>query len=139
MHGGGRGAAKRQLPEHHADMVSLDRLQPGLVMVSLALKKIGLVKVYRPMDAFSDQLIAAGARKMRRYAPLLNVLRSYAAEDWQIETLPWVVGVRGLLLKASTRKVLDFLSVPRKSMGSVVSRCDGCVRERFLLSPPSAA
>ncbi len=78
-------AAGRQLPEHHADMVSLDRLQPDLVMVSRTLKKIGLVEVCRPMDEFSEQLIAAETRKVRTYAPLLDALRSYAAAGWQIE------------------------------------------------------
>ncbi len=99
-------AAGRQLPDHHTDMVSVDRLQPDLVMVSRALKKIGLVEVCRPMDEFSEQLISAETRKMRTYAPLLDALRSYAAEGWQIEILLWVVGIRGLLAKASTMKVL---------------------------------
>ena len=113
-------AAGRQLPDHHNDMVSVDRLQPDLVIVSRALKKIGLVEVCRPMDEFSEQLIAAETRKMRTYAPLLDALRSYSAEGWQIEILPWVVGIRGLLVKASILKVLDFLSVPRKSWDSIV-------------------
>ena len=113
-------AAGRQLPDHHNDMVSVDRLQPDLVIVSRALKKIGLVEVCRPTDEFSEQLIAAETRKMRTYAPLLDALRSYSAEGWQIEILPWVVGIRGLLVKASILKVLDFLSVPRKSWDSIV-------------------
>ncbi len=57
---------------------------------------------------------------MRTYAPLLDALRSYAAEGWQIEILPWVVGVSGLLVKASTRKVQDFLSIPRKNWDNFV-------------------
>ena len=113
-------AAGRLLPEHHADLVSVERLQPDLVMVSWTLKKIGLVEVCRPMDEFSDQLTAAEARKLRTYAPLLDALRAYVAEGWTIEILPWVVGVRGLLVKASTWHVLDFLSVPRKSWDSVI-------------------
>jgi hypothetical protein len=57
---------------------------------------------------------------MRTYAPLVDALRSYTAEAWQIEILSWVVGFGGLLVKASTRKVLDFLSVQRKSWDRVV-------------------
>jgi hypothetical protein len=113
-------AAGRQLSDHHTDMVSVDRLQPDLVMVSRALKTNGLVKVCRPMDKFSEQLIDSETQKLRTYAPFLKALRSYSAEGWQIEILPWVVGIRGLLVKASTLKVLDFLSVPRKSWDSIV-------------------
>ena len=45
----------------------------------------------------SEQLAAAHERKMRTYAPLLEALQVYLDEGWQVEILPWVVGVRGLL------------------------------------------
>jgi len=113
-------AAGRPLPEHHAELVSVDRLQPDMVIVSRALKKIALVEVCRPMDESADQLAAAESRKLRTYAPLLDALRKYEADGWQIEILPWVVGVRGLLMKAPTQHVLDFLAVPGKSWDGII-------------------
>ncbi len=41
-------------------------------------------------------------------------------DGWRIEKLPWVVGVRGLLMKASTQHVLDSLAVPRKSWDGII-------------------
>ncbi len=115
-------AAGRPLPEQHADLVSTDRLQPVMVIVSRALMKIALVVVCRPMDESADQLAAAEMRKLRTYAPLLDALRTYDADGWQIEILLRVVGVRGLLMKASNQHVLDFLAVtvPRKSWDGII-------------------
>ena len=70
-------AAGRPLPEHHAELVSVDRLQPDMVIVTLALKRIALVEVCQPMDESADQLAAAETRKLRSCAPLLDALRRY--------------------------------------------------------------
>ena len=60
-------AAERPLQEQHADLVSVGRLQPDIVIVSQALKKIALVEVCGPMDESVDQLAAAEMRKLRTY------------------------------------------------------------------------
>ncbi len=53
-------AAGRQLPEHHTDMLTA-QYRPSTTRPSDGVtgpKTIGLVEVCRPMDEFSDQLIA---------------------------------------------------------------------------------
>eukprot|EP00291_Cryptomonas_curvata_P021615 CAMPEP_0172173828 /NCGR_PEP_ID=MMETSP1050-20130122/13305_1 /TAXON_ID=233186 /ORGANISM="Cryptomonas curvata, Strain CCAP979/52" /LENGTH=157 /DNA_ID=CAMNT_0012845695 /DNA_START=180 /DNA_END=650 /DNA_ORIENTATION=+ len=110
-----------------------------MVIVSRALKKIALVEVCRPMDESADQLAAAETRKLRTYAPLLAALRKYEADGWQIEILPWVVGVRGLLMKAPTQHVLDFLAVPRKSWDGIIEGAAIASVKAFYFSTKYAA
>ena len=67
------------------------------------------------MDGSSEQLAgAAHERKMRTYAPLLEALQVYLDEEWRVEILPWVVGVRGLLDSDTIKSCLEFLEIPRK-------------------------
>ena len=114
-------ASGRPLPEHHDGTICVGRLQPDLVLVSQSLRKIAIVEVNRPMDGSSEQLAAAHERKMRTYAPLLEALQAYLDEGWQVEILPWVVGVRGLLDDETIKCCLRFLEIPRQCWQQIVA------------------
>ncbi len=49
---------------------------------------------------------------MRTYTPLLEALKVYLDEGWQVEIFPWVVSIRGLLNSAAIKSCLEFLAVP---------------------------
>ena len=95
-------------------MICVGRLQPDLVLVSQSLLKIAIVEVSRPKDGSSEQLTAVLERKMRTYAPLLEALKVYLDEGWQVEILPWVVGVCGLLDSETITCCLEFLGIQRR-------------------------
>ena len=107
--------AGRSLPDDHGNMINVGRLQPDIVLVARTLKKIGPLEICHPMDEFSSQLQAAIARKPRTYAPLLTALKPYLDDGWQVQILPWVVGVRGLFITSSATPVFKFLSIPSDS------------------------
>ena len=113
-------AAERLPQGYQGDSVSAENLQPDMVLVSQSLKKIGLLDLCRPFDSLSEQLAAALRRKLCTYAPLLEALRSYVAQGWQVTILPWVVGVRGMINQKSVTKVLNFLQVPRNRQARIV-------------------
>ena len=113
-------AAERLPQGYQGDSVSAENLQPDMVLVSQSLKKIGLLDLCRPFDSLSEQLAAALRRKLCTYAPLLEALRSYVAQGWQVTILPWVVGVRGMINEKSVTKVLNFLQVPRNRQARIV-------------------
>ena len=106
-------AAERLPLGHQGDPVSVENLQPDMVLVSQSLKRIGLLDLCRPFDSLSEQLAAALRRKLCTYGPLLEALRAYVADGWQVKILPWVVGVRGMINAKSGSEVLNFLEVPR--------------------------
>jgi hypothetical protein len=106
-------AAERLPQGHQGDPVSVENLQPDMVLVSQSLKRIGLLDLCRPFDSLSEQLAAALRRKLCTYGPLLEALRVYVADGWQVKILPWVVGVRGMIDEKSVSEVLNFLQVPR--------------------------
>jgi hypothetical protein len=72
------------------------------------------------MDDSSEQLAAAHDRKMRTYTPLLEALKVYLEEGWQVEIFPWVVGIRGLLNSAAIKSCLEFLAVPRQRWERII-------------------
>ena len=113
-------ASGRPVPEHYDGTIDIGRLQPDLVLVSQSRRKIAIVEVSRPMDGSSEQLAAAHERKMRTYAPLLQALQTYLDEGWQVEILPWVVGVRGLLDGDTIRCCLEFLEIPRQCWKRII-------------------
>jgi ribonuclease HI len=113
-------AAERLPQGYQGDSVSAENLQPDMVLVSQSLKKIGLLDLCRPFDSLSEQLAAALRRKLCTYAPLLEALRSYVAQGWQVTILPWVVGVRGMINEKSVTNVLNFLQVPRNRQAKIV-------------------
>jgi hypothetical protein len=104
--------AGRSLPDDHGNMINVGRLQPDIVLVARTLKKIGPLEICHPMDEFSSQLQAAIARKPRTYAPLLTALKPYLDDGWQVQILPWVVGVCGLFITSLLLPVFQFLSMP---------------------------
>ena len=106
-------AAERLPQGHQGDPVSVENLQPDMVLVSHSLKRIGLLDLCRPFDSQSEQLAAALRRKLCTYGPLVEALRAYVADGWQVKILPWVVGVRGMINAKSGSEVLNFLEVPR--------------------------
>ena len=54
------------------------------------------------------------------YGPLLEALRVYVANGWQVKILPWVVGVRGMIDEKSVSEVLNFLQVPRARRARII-------------------
>jgi hypothetical protein len=68
----------------------------------------------------SDQLAAEHAQKLCMHGPLLNALQAYVGGNWQVEILPWVVSVLGLLDEALAQHNRDFLSVPLRNCDSVI-------------------
>jgi hypothetical protein len=91
-------------------------LQPDLVLVSQSLRKIadGSGPWNCLQDGSLELLAAAHERKVRTYAPLLEALQAYLDEGWQVESFPWVIGVRYLLDSAAIKCCLEFLEVHRK-------------------------
>ena len=112
--------AGRLPPGDHGDSVCVGNLQPDLVLVSGPLKRIGLLDLCRPFDSQSEQLAGARQRKLCSYGPLLEALRSYLENGWQVQILPWVVGVRGKVDAKSVRDILNFLRVSRKHRAKIV-------------------
>jgi hypothetical protein len=94
-------AAERLPQGPQGDSVCVENLQPDVVLVSRSLMRIGLLDLCRPFDSQPEQLAAALTRKLCRvctHGPLLEALLSYAERGWQVKILPWVVGVRGMIL-----------------------------------------
>jgi hypothetical protein len=104
--------AGRSFPDNHRDMINVGSLQPDMVLVSNTLKKIGLLEICRPIDESSSQLQAATVWKLQTNAPLLTALTQYLDDGWQVQILPWVVGVHGLFITSSATPVFKFLSIP---------------------------
>jgi hypothetical protein len=125
-----REASGRPLPEHHDDTVCVGRLQPDLYQ---SLWKIAIVEMSRPMDDSSEQLAAAHERKMLTYTPLLEALKVYLDEGWQVEIFPWVVIICGFLNSAAIKSCLQFLAVPRQRWERIIG-----VSKSLLFSTPSA-
>jgi len=109
-------ASGRPLPENHDGTICIGRLQPDLVLVSQSLRKIadGSGPWNCLQDGSLELLAAAHERKVRTYAPLLEALQAYLDEGWQVESFPWVIGVRYLLDSAAIKCCLEFLEIQRK-------------------------
>ena len=113
-------AAERLPQGHNGDSIDVGNLQPDMVLVSPALKRICLLELCRPFDSTSAKLAAAHKRKLRTYGPLLEALQSYVVRGWQVKILPWVVGVRGMVDKNSVCELLNFLQVPPERCARIV-------------------
>jgi len=75
----------------------------------------------------------AAARKMEAYGPLMAALRNlYGGQDWTVEVLPWVVGVRGILDATGIQRAFAFLDIP-------VQRRQGLLRTTAVASVQSFA
>ncbi len=53
------------------------------------------------------------------YGPIKGSLSADLAKDWQVEILPWVVGVCGLVDTQPVHRVLELLLVPRERWGKI--------------------
>jgi hypothetical protein len=126
--------AGRPLPDDHSNMINVGSLQPDTVLVSRTLKKIGILEVCCPTDESSSQLQAVIALKLRTYATLLTALKPYLDDGWQVQILPWVVGMRGLFITSSVTPVFKFLSIPSDSHTELLEETTlESVRARYLL------
>jgi hypothetical protein len=65
--------------------------------VSEVHKKIAIVDLSRPSDAYQAQLLAAAIRKQQTYHPLVEDLSYYTKQGWVVHVFPWVVGIRGTM------------------------------------------
>ncbi len=72
------------------------------------------------MDDSSEQLAAAHERKMRTYTALLEALKVYLDEGWQVEIFSWVVGISSLLNSAEIKSCLEFLAVLWRSWELII-------------------
>jgi hypothetical protein len=57
-------SAGHSLPDDHAPMVSVGRLQPGMILISQTSRKIGILGSCCPMDESCSQLHVALQRKL---------------------------------------------------------------------------
>ncbi len=90
----------------------LKRWRPDWVAISYAHKRIAIIDLCRPSDAYGDQLEAAAALRQEGYSPLLCALDFYSEQGWGIHVFPWVVVIRGLLHPPHICAALQFLEVP---------------------------
>jgi hypothetical protein len=95
-------------------MRDLGRWQLDWVFVSAQHKGLALVDLCRSADDLPDQLTAAGARKQRKYSPLVEALSHYSDNGWVVHTFPWVVGVRGLIDPRHINALLEFLAIHKR-------------------------
>ena len=97
-------------------------LQPDLVALSWARRRIAIIDISRPSDSYIEQLQSANDRKKNRYQPLLQALQEYTDNGWQIAIFPWVVGVRGLILviKSHVKEVLGLLEIPSTAWKHII-------------------
>ncbi len=61
---------------------------------------------------------------MRTYAPIQEALKTYLSEGWQVEILPWVVAVCGLLGREVIKRCLEFLETPRECWRMIIDSED---------------
>ena len=100
--------------------VRVEGLQPDGVAVSWRFKKIALLEFTRPSDVSPAQLKAASDRKITKYNTLLVALRCYTESGWQIEILPWVVGIRGLIINHGICSAAKFLDIPQQAWQAAI-------------------
>jgi hypothetical protein len=58
--------------------------------------------------------------KQRKYGPGRSALQHYIREGWAIETLPWVIGIRGLADTANLQMALSFLDTPQRKWRAII-------------------
>jgi hypothetical protein len=98
------------------------RWQPYWVAISYAHKRIAIIDLCRPLDAYEDQLEAAATLKQGGYSPLLRALDFYTKQGWVIHVFPWMVGILGLLHPTHICALLQFLEVPHQHWPLAVER-----------------
>ena len=106
-----RGAKGAQ--EAEQDTVDISRWQPDFVLVSWKYKKIAILELTRPSDMLIAQMEEAYRKKIQKYAPILSALQHYIHAGWNIEILPWVVGIRGFVDTKHLQAAFAFLDIPK--------------------------
>ena len=100
--------------------MSLGRWQPDLVLISHSRHKIAILEVCRPSDVRLARLREAYQEKLTTYEPLHTALSTYTDYGWEVRTLPWVVGARGLIQNQHMGIALEFLEIPRRAWQSII-------------------
>ena len=100
--------------------MALGRWRPDLLAVSYSRHKIAILELCRPSDVRLERLDAAYQGKLAVYEPLRTALGFYTDSGWAVQTLPWVVGARGLIQKHNMCNALEFLEVPREKWQSII-------------------
>ena len=116
-----RGSEPLGQSESQPELVRIDNLRPDGVAISHTAKKIGILEFCRPSDSFPDQLLSAHDRKNLKYAIVERALHQYVAAGWQVEILPWVVGIRGLIEEKIIHAAVEYLDISRSEWAAAVA------------------
>ena len=111
-----------QLGSDPLEQTRVQRWQPDATAISYSRKKIAIVDLCRPSDVCPEQLRIASDRKVKGYDPLKTALQLYSDAGWQIEILPWVVGIRGLIQESELHNALKFLEIPKTAWPTAIER-----------------
>ena len=84
-------------------------------------KRIEILEFCRPTDSFPDQLQVARDLKNLKYAIVEEALRQYSTAGRQVKVLPWVVGIRGLVIEDGIHSALEFIGIQRKDWAAAVA------------------
>ena len=88
----------------------------------IPLRRLAFWKSVAPLTAFlSDQLLSAHDRKNLKYAIVERALHQYVTAGWQVEILPWVVGIRGLIEEKSIHAAVEYLDISRSEWAAAVA------------------
>ena len=102
--------------------VSVARWQPDLICFSSAQKKIVIgPEVSLPSDSLPGAIQEAHDRKLKSYGPLIVALQDYTAAGWTVKILPWIVGARGMINRASLTAALQFLEIPESHHSGIIN------------------
>ena len=64
-------------------------------------------------DVGRRRIKEAFERKLHKYQPLATEIARHLGDlEWQVDVLPWVVGVRGVVDAAGLQRAMAFLGVP---------------------------
>ena len=83
-------------------------------------RKICLLEFTRPADLHVDQLQAARLRKETKYGPIKLALLGYETKGWQVQVLPWIVGILGMVLTEELQAIASFLNIPNTAWQTLI-------------------
>jgi len=70
-----------------------------------------------------SRITAAVLRKLSAYGGLAEAVRQLkGGDEWQVEVLPWVVGIKGVVDATGIYTALDFLEVPANRRWKILQR-----------------
>jgi hypothetical protein len=105
----------------------LQRWQQNWVAMSYAHKRIAIIDLCRPSDAYDHQLKAAATLKQGGHSPLLHALDFYTLQGWVMHGFPCLVGIISLLHPRHICALLQCLEVPHKHWPSAVETLESTV------------